>query len=241
MSIDFIGQDNLRELVLQNVAAAQFHHHPVPVEHMELHMDEGCGRSTFLRYMSEMFLHNGVREFSNMDAFLELKVPESYTELQHLIASIASYAVYTNKFTGIIGLDIEAVARHVNDAQYMNCFQQMIRALTDSALFVFFLPSTPRKQDAQIHTLLYEACDHYLVTIEAEEYSSDALLAILQAQLARRQINLQFSELKPALKEALVDNTLPKSPADVKCLVKLIHHSIIHSALTKETKMPEKV
>lgn len=238
--VKFVGLHLVQEQIHQAVAAARHEHRPVPVKHMLLHLNEGEGRTTLLRYMSETFTRNGVRNALDLDPFLEERVPDNFTELLQMVARVRSHAVYTNRFTGILGIDVASIEKHMNDTAFLNCFGDLICELAETALFVFFLPADSCPQDERVASLLGGWCDQFLVEVPSERYTPEALTRILLLLLERQHVRMDPNELHTHLSEIFERQHPPRTPSDVKRLVKTICYSMAYNISPIDTHLLNK-
>lgn len=74
--------------------------------HSIVQLDSGSGRTTLLEYMTDMFKQSQVLDFSSgLDDYLEISFDGTLPQLKQAFSVIDSAAVYTNKYSNIIGMD----------------------------------------------------------------------------------------------------------------------------------------
>lgn len=228
MLTHFIGQNDIRGLIVQDAVAAEKNSCQVRSKHMLLHLDEGNGRTTLLRYMTEVFEDYQVRRFLNLDTCIEERLPPTLNELRMLAMRIGSKAVFANYFSGVIALDASGLDKCLNDVEYMNAFRQMVANLREHALLIFFLPEKPYNKAERIEQLLEELCEHYVVNLPACKYSADELGAILDMILAENGISEDDRRYPQNAQAYILEHIDELTPYALKCLVRDIKYDALY-------------
>lgn len=228
MLTHFIGQNEVRSVIVQDTVAAEKNGCYVRSKHMVLHMDEGSGRTTFLHYMAEINEEHHVRSFLNLDMFIEEVLPTTLKELKLLEKRIVSKAVFANYFSGIIALDACGLEKCLNDTEYIGAFRQMVANLREHALLVFFLPEKPGIRTDRVEQMLEELCEHYVVNIPACKYSVRELEAIFDIILRNEGILPEDRRYPENAKEYIGKHADELTPYALKCLVRDIKYDALY-------------
>lgn len=119
--------------------------------HMVVELNAGCGRTTCVQYIADMYRNYGVLPFtSGLDDFLEIALDGSSPQkIRDGFAVFSSAAVYENDYSGIAALDITDMANYLNSTQ-LNEFLNRIVHLCDAAVCVLFVRSHPSPKEEQL-------------------------------------------------------------------------------------------
>ena len=228
MLTHFIGQKEIRSHILQDMVAATQNDCCICSKHMLLHMNEGSGRTTLLRYMTEVYEENHVRNFMNLDLFIEEILPSTLKELNLLERRIVSKAVFANHFSGIIALDAAALEKCLNDSEYMATFRRMVFNLREHAMMIFFMPEQSSARANRVEQILEELCEHYVVNLPARMYSVQDLTSILDILLRDNGICPGDRRYPENAERYIIEHAEELTPYTLKCLVRNIKYDALY-------------
>lgn len=218
MNTVLIGMGGLREAV-ENICAnkGMYAHCSVKVPDFIVKVDPGNGQSTVLHYITESFKENKIRSFRSLDDCLEMKLDGTLSQLRMVMASIRDHAVYTNYYEGLVGMDISALAEHINEAQ-IGVFLEEVKELSKNTTFVFFVPEKVTKNMQMLIDKLNKALDEHVLNFEAHEYSEDELAMIVENAVYEFGISVDGAEdFRAAMQEVIVERQIKnaKDAADL--------------------------
>ena len=196
----------------------------VCTKHLILHLNEGNGRTTLLRFMTETYQDYHVRSFPNLELFIEETIPPTLRELRQMELRITSCSVFANCYSGVIALDAAGLEKRLNDAEYLRALRLMIANLREHALLVFFLPEKTNAHLERVELLLEEMCDYYTISLPACSYSTDELAAILGNLLEEDGIFPGMVGYPADLREYVEMHVHDASPHTLKRLVRNIRY-----------------
>ena len=197
-----IGMEPLVELTKQCCfCARQYHVLGIQPGHFVVTLDAGNGRTTAAAYLADAFAAAGVCRFSGQDPVLEYRLDGSSEQLCRTLRSIRASAVYTNRFEGVIALDITALAPHTGE-EPVRLFLRELADIARHAVLVFFLPQAPsRSQLALMEKVSAALGPEQMHWVRIPPYSAQTLAAITRRTLTAR-LNIRLED-GPQAEEAL--------------------------------------
>ncbi len=161
--------------------------------HLILPLDSGSGRTTFLEYMADSFRKAGVLPFrSGFEDYLEISLDGTLPQLRQAFASIDAAAVYTNRYSNMVALDISPLAQHLSESQLPE-FLKNAKRICEDACVVFFVRSEPSRNEERLLEKLCEAVDH-IQRLAVEPYRQEELCRILEKVLEDRGLEIRQRE-----------------------------------------------
>ena len=175
----FVGHETFRKRIQDISNAAREMKIEVPLRHMLLPISEGYGRTTVLRWTSEMLSQSGAHRFPNPEPFLEMNIKGGWKSLNTAIFEAMMSATYTNFFEGIIAIDITDLNESVEDESYIDALEKFVND-HKAALFLFFVePRCAHRVEKVLNRIL-----KYNIEVFAQEnYTPEELMAILDHEL----------------------------------------------------------
>lgn len=184
-------------------SAAAYRRGSVAPCHFILALDSGNGRTTLVQHMTDMFLSHRIRHFGGLDPFLEYKLDGSMAQLKQVLGSIRDSAVYTNRFNGIVALDVAAMAAHINEPAGQ-LFLTEITELAEEATLIFFFPGTMNRNMELLADKISKALDNVQI-IPLPDYTEDELARIAEAAIEDSGVEiLDQAEFHEAMKEIIL-------------------------------------
>ena len=158
--------------------------------HSIVQLDSGSGRTTLLEYMTDMFKQSQVLDFSSgLDDYLEISFDGTLTQLKQAFSVIDSAAVYTNKYSNIIGMDISEIACHLGETQFTE-FMNRCKEVCDYACVVFFVRSVPTRNEEKMIEKLLETIDN-VERLTITPYNTDDLCALISKVIKDHGVTVQ--------------------------------------------------
>ena len=156
-------------------------------EHFVVPLDAGNGRTTLVRYMKNMYKQSGILDFdSGLDDFIEIEFDGTMQQLKKAFSVIESAAVYANNYTGIVAIDISAIAAHINEAQCAE-FLSRISVVCRYACVLFFVKANTSPSEEK---LIAKICDNVqnVRMFQAELYSTEDVCEIVLKNIRSRGV-----------------------------------------------------
>lgn len=179
--------------------------------HLIIELDSGCGRTTCVQYIADMYREHGVLTFtSGLDDFLEITVDGSSPQkIRDGFAAFSSAAVYENDYSGIAALDITDMANYLNSTQ-LNEFLNRIIHLCGTAVCVFFVSSRPSPKEEQLIGKLLARIDR-VKRISYEALCVEDACRLLEKVMGEYGVVFEdhqfcFSTLSHVVEERNIDN-----------------------------------
>ena len=160
-------------------------------KHLIVPLDPGCGRTTLLEYMTDMYKNADILDFaSGLDDYIEIIFDGSLPQLRQAFATIDSAAVYANEYRGIIGMDISCIASHLGELQLVE-FLNNCKRVGKHACIIFYVHSVPSRNEEILLEKLSETIEN-IQRIVVEPYSYDEICDIIIKTLIQRGIQLNL-------------------------------------------------
>lgn len=185
-----IGLESLRTAV-EEVCAAKHIYSTCRLlpPHMLLNLSQGEGQRTVIRYIARQYRANQIMHFGGLDDYLMFTCDGSLAQLDRMKCQIKSSAVYTNHFEGVVGIDVSALAQHVNEQQVTQ-LSDLLQSAGKTAVLVIFSSSVPSSKEQQLMQKI-KAVLHRVNEINVGPYTRLELLAILENRI--HECNATFS------------------------------------------------
>ena len=204
------------EAAIYNRCGLRPHHLLVP-------LDPGCGRTTFVTYMTDMYKAAGVLEFaSGPDDFLEIEFDGTLPQLRQAFAEVESAAVYTNEYCNIVSIDFAAIASHLGETQCTE-FLKGCRKICETACVIFFVPTAPSRNEEKLTARLCETIKD-IRRIEAEPYTREDLCELVCRNIEDHGVMITeretFAEELTEASEQLEISTVSDAAAAAETLIR---------------------
>jgi hypothetical protein len=108
--------------------------------HMLVPLDSGNGRSHMGRIIASRYYDTKACSFSSRDIFLDFTVSGTVQSINETSIEIQTSAEYSNHFSGVIALDIDAVLPHLSDASGARFFE-LVSKIKEHATLILFVPA----------------------------------------------------------------------------------------------------
>lgn len=159
-------------------------------KHYIIPLDSGSGRTTLVEYMTDKYKEAGVLSFtSGLDDYIEIILDGTLQQLKQAFAAIDSAAVYTNEYCNILGMDISNISSHLSETQLTE-FLKNCKRVCDHACVIFFVHSTPNRNEEKLLEKLCETVDN-IKRLEVEPYTKDDMCALIIKTIAEHGIEIK--------------------------------------------------
>lgn len=220
--------------------SAHLYRHGMKPRHLIVPLDAGCGRTTLVEYMAEMYKGNGVLPFaSSREDYVEVTLDaETPQKLRQGLNRFRLAADYSNTFENIGAMDISDVARHMGEAQ-LGEFLDGCKEICQDACMVFFLHSQPTPNEER---LVQKLCDRvgsrFFQRIPPEAYTSRELAQLMEKALGefgiRTEDSESFRDVLTEMAENLSIATVQDALSAAEQLVSLADYSVCPPVIRTE-------
>ena len=193
--------------------------------HLLIPLDPGCGRTTFIQYMADMYKKHGVLEFGGgLDDVIEITLSGTLPQLKQAFAAIDAAAVYTNTYSSIVAIDISSIGFHLNETQ---CSELLARGkkVCAHALAAFFVHSIPSRNEQRLMEKLCKTIEN-IKRLHVEPYTRNDICELILRQIKDRGIQIKHEK---AFLSALQDMVTELCISTVKEAV-LVANGLVHYA-----------
>ena len=161
-------------------------------------IEEGNGESYIVKYVTDVYMKNDLRNFTGKTRILEYKLDGSYKNIEEMRNDIDINKCYSNNFEGMISINVTSLSDYMNWEQY-DYFLKTIREYSQYAsLIIFINPKTDKEK------LLYKklALDlGWLECFKVEKYDTKELIEMVVEKLNDMGIDITAEK---ALSKALI-------------------------------------
>lgn len=159
-------------------------------KHYIIPLDSGCGRTTLVRYMVYKYKEAGVLDFTcSPDDYIEISFDGTMPQLKQAFSVIDSSAVYANEYSNIIGMDISGISFHLGEKQFTE-FLKNCKRVCEHAVVIFFVHTTPSRNEERLITKLCEAVDNIRL-LEVESYTKEDICTLIIKTVAEHGIRIK--------------------------------------------------
>jgi len=159
-------------------------------KHYIIPLDSGSGRTTLIEYMADMYKKAGVISFtSGLDDYIEIAFDGSLQQLRQAFYAVDSAAVYTNEYCNIIGMDISGISNHLGETHFTE-FMKNCKRVCEYAYVVFFIHTTPTKNEEKLLNKLCEEIDN-IKRLSVEPYTKDDMCAFIIKSIVQHGIDIK--------------------------------------------------
>lgn len=175
--------------------------------HFLLQMDEGNGQTTFVEYITDVFVEKKMRPFGSIDTYLEYKLDGSMDQLRTIRTDLfESCAVYKDKYNGVVAVHVGALANKHNEPQ-IPFFLEMVNKMKDSATFVFIFPTVLNRT---LELLLQKLEDKVedMVKVCLAPYSKEQMVEIAVKKLEYYGVSVTGCETLAVIEKMVIEQNI---------------------------------
>ena len=160
----------------------------VRLPHMIVNLSPQNGQEMIAAYITKVFYNNHLREFRGLDNLLMYRLDGSLEHMKRVFKDIASNAVYTNEYEGVIAMDVTTLSDYVNERQ-MEFFIERIRTVSSHATMLFFYDDHRERKLAQVVKTIKSEIDN-CIDLSVSPYSVEDYLGLVLQSLCKRGISV---------------------------------------------------
>lgn len=172
-------------------------------KHLIVPLDPGAGRTTLVEYLTERYKEAGVLPFAGgLDDYIEVTLDGTLPQLKRAFAAIDAAAVYANEYGGVVGMDVSAIAAHMEETQF-TLFLQNCKRVCDHACVIFFVRSAPSRGEERLMEKLGEQIPN-LRRLAVEPYTREDLRELIFKAVTEHGVAVEHEESFRAALDELV-------------------------------------
>lgn len=192
--------------------------------HFLINLDPGNGQTTVANYVADVFKANGIRRFGGLDMVLEYRLDGTMEQMKRVFSDIDSNAVYTNDFEGVIAIDINELASHLNETQVTFFLKNLPRIGAHSTLILFI----SSKSNSNRNALAKKVCETLsdIEIIYVTPYEEKDLVEITKKMIEDAGVSMK----KNAALDAVIAGALRKAGVTTVCEAAKVAKSLIKKA-----------
>ena len=110
-----VGLEGLKTTMSEIISKADaYRKGGAQVPHVVMNLTHDNGQSIVADYITSVLYENSLRKFCGLDILLEYRVDGSLRQMKQIFEDIASNAVYTNEYEGVVAVDISALSEFIH-------------------------------------------------------------------------------------------------------------------------------
>lgn len=173
------------------------------VPNIVMNLTCGNGQSIVADYITSALYENNLRKFCGLDNMLEYRFDGTLKQMKQVFEDIASNAVYTNEYEGVVAVDISALAGYINEFQIEYFIEKIVDISQNATLIVYYDASIgKRMQIVKDRTIM--AIGNNCIDIFVKPYSFKEYSEMIVQDIREKGIEIECEkELKIALCKVL--------------------------------------
>lgn len=133
-----VGLEILKTMMSEIVSKADsYRKGGAQVPHVIMNLTHDNGQSIVADYITSILYENKLRKFCGLDILLEYRVDGCLRQMKQIFDDIASNAVYTNDYEGVVAVDISALSEFINEFQ-IDYFVEHIGLVARNATVIIY-------------------------------------------------------------------------------------------------------
>ncbi len=162
------------------------------VPHVVMNLTHDNGQSIVADYIATVLYENDLRKFCGLDILLEYRLDGSLRQMKQVFEDIASNAVYTNEYEGVIAVDISSLSEFINECQ-VDYFVEHIGIVSQNATVVLYYDESLGKRMQLIKERVVRAIGNHIDVI-VSPYSQKEYSEIIVQNIRERGIEVESEE-----------------------------------------------
>ena len=144
--MNLVGLESLKTAMSEIVSKADaYRKGGAKVPHVVMNLTHENGQSIVANYISSVLYENRLRKFCGLDILLEYRVDGNLRKMKRIFEDIASNAVYTNEYEGVVALDISELSEFINEFQ-VDYFVEQIGSVAQNATVIIYYDASLGKR-----------------------------------------------------------------------------------------------
>ncbi len=162
------------------------------VPHVVMNLTHDNGQSIVADYIATVLYENDLRKFCGLDTLLEYRLDGSLRQMKQVFEDIASNAVYTNEYEGVIAVDISSLSEFINEFQ-VDYFVEHIGMVSQNATVIIYYDASLGKRMQFIKERVVQAIGNHIDVI-VSPYSQKEYSEIIVQNIRERGIEVESEE-----------------------------------------------
>lgn len=196
--------------------------------HMIVPLSAGCGRTTFVEYMTDMYKAHGIFDFSgSLDDYIEVTVDGSSSRsIAQAFDNFKAAADYRNAYGNVAVVNAEDMAKYLNAPQFAD-FMKEVKELCRFACVVFFVSSEPSVNEEKLIEKLTDGIGQSKIRrVTPEKYTAQDMCCLVEKTVGEHGVLIENQDLfHTALTEMVLNFTVCTVKQAVEMAEELIHYA----------------
>lgn len=188
-----VGLDGVkREMDRITAHAEAYRKGGAKVPNIVVNISKENGQSYVADYITSVLYEHRLRKFCGLDMILEYRLDGTLKNVKQVFEDIASNAVYTNEYEGVVAIDVSALSEYVNESQ-VDFFVNHIAEVAQSATVIIYYNEDLGKRMEIVKDRICKALGNY-IAIHVEPYSVREYSEIAVQSIKERGIDIESEE-----------------------------------------------
>lgn len=188
-----VGLEGLKTTMSEIVSKADaYRKGGAQVPHVVMNLTHDNGQSIVADYITSVLYENNLRKFCGLDILLEYRVDGSLRQMKQIFEDIASNAVYTNEYEGVVAVDISALSEFINEFQ-VDYFVEHIGFVAQNATVIIYYDASLGKRMQIIKDRVVNAIGN-CIDVPVTPYSQKEYSEIVVQNILDRGIDVDTGD-----------------------------------------------
>lgn len=162
------------------------------VPNIVVNISKDNGQSYVADYITSVLYEYKLRKFCGLDMILEYRLDGTLKNVKQVFEDIAGNAVYTNKYEGVVAIDVSALSEYVNEFQ-VDYFVEHIAEVAQSATVIIYYSEEFGKRMEIVKDRICKTLGNH-IAIHVEPYSLKEYSEIAVQSIKERGIDIESEE-----------------------------------------------
>lgn len=188
-----VGLDGVkREMDRITAQAEAYRKGGAKVPNIVVNISKENGQSYVADYITSVLHEHRLRKFCGLDMILEYRLDGTLKNVKQVFEDIASNAVYTNEYEGVVAIDVSALSEYVNESQ-VDFLVNHIAEVAQSATVIIYYNEDLGKRMEIVKDRICKALGNF-IAIHVEPYSVREYSEIAVQSIKERGIDIESEE-----------------------------------------------
>ncbi len=188
-----VGLDGVkREMDRITAQAEAYRKGGAKVPNIVVNISKENGQSYVADYITSVLYEHRLRKFCGLDMILEYRLDGTLKNVKQVFEDIASNAVYTNEYEGVVAIDVSALSEYVNESQ-VDFLVNHIAEVAQSATVIIYYNEDLGKRMEIVKDRICKALGNF-IAIHVEPYSVREYSEIAVQSIKERGIDIESEE-----------------------------------------------
>lgn len=188
-----VGLEGLKNSMSEIISKADaYRKGGAQVPHVVMNLTHDNGQSIVADYITSVLYENNLRKFCGLEILLEYRVDGSLKQMKKIFEDIASNAIYTNEYEGVVAMDISALSEYVNEFQ-VDFFLEHVGLVAQNATVIIYYDASLGKRMQIIKERVIDAIGS-CIDVPVAPYSQKEYSEIVVQNILDRGIDVDTSD-----------------------------------------------